>query len=54
MNRSDKELLRALLRQEGLEKALSDVAIIQPVGPIGCLRTSYLHDSLDRHMDLDG
>lgn len=52
MNRSDKELLRALLRQEGLEKALLDVEIIQPLGPIGCLRTSYLRDSLDRHLDL--
>jgi hypothetical protein len=54
MNRSEKELLRALLGEEGLEKALLEVRIIQPVGPIGCLRTTYLRESLDRHLDLDG
>lgn len=53
MNRADKDRLRALLRPEGLEKALLDVEIIQPVGPMGCLRTSYLREGLDRYLDLD-
>ena len=54
MNRLEKEHLRALLSQEGLEKKLLDVEVIQPVGPIGCLRTTHLRDSLDHYLKSDG
>ncbi len=43
-----------IAQTEGLEKALLDVGIIQPVGPMGCLRTNYLRDTLDRYLVLDG
>ena len=54
MNRSEKHLLRSFLNKEGLEKELLDVEIIQPVGPIGCLGTTYLRASLEQWREMNG
>ena len=46
-NKLEKELLRDILAQEGVEAELLDVELIRPVGPISCLDTPDLRKRLE-------
>lgn len=54
MNRSERELLRSILCEEGVEKELREIEVIRSVGPIGCRRTSSLRDGLNHYLAIDG